>query len=518
MDYLNSSGRSHSVGRRTFLAGSAALGLAAGTSRFAVAADPKPGGHLRLGIGAGETVDNLDPAIVNNQMIQIASFSIRNCLVEINREGEPIPELAESWEAADGAKQWSFKVRKGVSFHDGKPFTPADALYSVQYHRGESSKSVAKPLLEIIDTIKVDGDSLVFTLKEGSADFPYILADYHLHMVPDGRTDFDTGNGTGAYILEKFMPGEKIELRKNPNYWKAGRGHFDTVEILSIRDSTARENALISGAVDLIDNIAPQTAKLLGSRSGITLQSINGMQHYSLPMLVDAAPFNNVDVRTAIKLAVNREEFLDKILNGYGRVGNDQPISPANRYFNPDLPQRSYDPDQAKFLLKKAGHDNLKVQLHASDAAYAGAIDSALLFQQSAAKAGIEIDVRREPADGYWSNIWLKQPWCTTVWYGRPTEDWMFTLAYSKGAEWNDTRWTNDRFEKLLSQARAELDDAKRRQMYYEMQALVRDDGGAVIPVFADYLQAHNGTVTTDKIASNYPLDGFRLTERWWRV
>lgn len=507
-----------SVDRRSFLAGGAALGLVAGSAKLAFGNVPKAGGHLRLGIGAGETADNLDPAIVNNQMIQVVSFSLRNCLVEIGYDGEPLPELAESWDAGNSAKTWSFKLREGIEFHDGKPFTAADALYSIEYHRNEHSKSVAKTLLDVVDSVKIDGSGLLFELKEGSADFPYVLADYHLHMVPEGQTNFDNGMGTGAYILESFLPGEKVEMRKNPNYWKAGRGHFDTVEVRSIKDFVARQSALISGQVDLIDNIAPQSARLMQDSGNIVLQSINGAQHFALPMLVDTPPFDNVDVRTAVKLAVDRQDFLDRILGGYGRIGNDQPVSPANRFYNPDLPQREYDPDQAKFLLKKAGMENLKVKLHASDVAYAGAIDSAVLYQQYAAKAGIDIEVVREPGDGYWSNVWLKKPWCTTVWYGRPTEDWLFTLGYAKGAEWNDTHWVNDRFEVLLKEARAELDENRRREMYYEMQALVRDDGGAVIPVFADYLQAHNGTVAADRIASNYPLDGFRITERWWRA
>src|SRR3546814_151873 len=155
-------------------------------------------------------------------------------------------------------------------------------------------------------------------------------------------------SGTGAYILESFLPGEKVEMRKNPNYWKAGRGHFDTAEVRSIKDFVARQSALISGEVDLIDNIAPQSARLMQDSGNIVLQSINGTQHFALPMLVDTPPFDNVDVRTAVKLAVDRQDFLDRILGGYERIGNDQPVSPANRFYNPDLPQREYDPDQAQ--------------------------------------------------------------------------------------------------------------------------------------------------------------------------
>ncbi|MGE4250036.1 MAG: ABC transporter substrate-binding protein [Parvibaculaceae bacterium] len=502
--------------RRSFLGAAFALGVAAGLTP--ARAQPKSGGLLRMGLGSGETQDDLDPATVNNPMTQVMSFSLRNCLVEIDRDNNAVPELAESWSVDKGAKRWVLKVRDGVQFHDGKPFTAADAVYSIDYHRGQNSKSAAKPLLASIESVRADGRDLIIDLTEGSADFPFVLADYHLHMIPEGTKDFRNGMGTGPFLLESFDPGVRARLKKNPNYWKAGKGHFDEVEILSLKDVAARQNALITREVDLIDNLAPNITKLLEKQPGITVNVINGMQHYSFPMHCDTPPFDNVDVRIALKLAIDREDMVRKILSGYGKIGNDQPISSVNRYFDKSIPQYVYDPDKAIFHLKKAGAEGLKVQLHASDAAYAGAVDSAQLYREHAAKAGIDLEVVSEPADGYWSNVWLKKPWMITIWYGRPTEDWMFTMAYAAQAEWNDSRWNNPRFEQLLKDARAELDDNKRRTMYGDMQRLLHDQGGAVIPAFAAYLQAHNGTIASDGIATNYPLDGFRLTERWWRA
>jgi peptide/nickel transport system substrate-binding protein len=234
-------------------------------------------------------------------------------------------------------------------------------------------------------------------------------------------------------------------------------------------------------------------------------------------MLCDVDPFTNADVRLAIKYAIDREELVQKILLGHGKVANDHPIAPANRYFAADLEQRAFDPDKAKHHLKKSGLGSLKVQLSASDAAFAGAVDAAQLVQASAAKAGIEIEIVREPNDGYWDNVWLKKPWSFSYWSGRPTEDWMFTQAYAAGADWNETHWNNPRFNELLVAARSELDDNKRRTMYREMQELCRDDGGAVIPMYANFVWAN-----TDKIgrgatmAANWELDGNRCIERWW--
>ena len=235
-------------------------------------------------------------------------------------------------------------------------------------------------------------------------------------------------------------------------------------------------------------------------------------------MRVDMAPFkDNNDLRLALKHAFNREEALKTILRGYGALGNDHPISPANRYYDPDVPQRPYDPDKAKFHLKKAGMEGFKHELSGSEGLYAGCMDMILLYKEHAAKAGIEIVPNRMPSDGYWSDVWLKHPWSASYWSGRPTEDWMFTQAYGAESNWNETHWKHEGFNKLLREARAELDQAKRREMYGEMQRLCRDEGGAVIPLFASHISATSSKIALpEQIAGNWEMDGYKYLERWW--
>jgi peptide/nickel transport system substrate-binding protein len=227
-------------------------------------------------------------------------------------------------------------------------------------------------------------------------------------------------------------------------------------------------------------------------------------------------PFDDNNVRLALKYGINREEMVEKILFGYGEVGNDHPIGSGQRYYNKDLAQREYDPDKAKFHLKKAGLDSLAVDLSAADAAFGGAVDAAVLYQNSAKKAGINLTVKREPNDGYWADVWMKKPFCAVYWSGRPVEDQMFSTAYASGAAWNDTFWENARFNELLVAARAELDDEKRRAMYYEMQEILHNDGGTVIPMFASYVFATNDKLDFGgEFASNWSSDGERWMERW---
>ena len=512
------------ITRREFLVRASALGLAVAVSPAllparAKAATPKKGGRLRLGLSGGSTTDSLDPATIPDAVPQSVNWSLRNNLVEISADGKPVPELAKSWESTPDASQWTFKLRKGVEFHNGKTLDAQDVVESINHHRGKDSKSAAKGIVDPIKEIKADGkDTVTFVLDGGNADFPFIMSDYHLTIQPAGTkgAEFEKGIGTGGYMLVSHEPGVRALTKRNPNYWKEGRAHFDEVETISIADYSARTNALKTGQVDLINRCDVKTVHLLKEAPGVQIVQVTGTRHYTLPMRTDMAPFDNNDVRLALKYALDREQMLKLILRGYGSLGNAHPIAPSNRYHAADLPQRKYDPDKAKFHLKKAGLSGHTFKLHAADAAFGGAVDAAVLLKEHAAKAGINIEVVREPNDGYWSNVWLKKAWCTCYWSGRATEDWMFSTAYAADAKWNDTFWKHDRFNQLVTAARAELDDAKRREMYGECQQIVRDEGGVIVPMFADYVEASSDKLRHGKVAGNWELDGQKLPERWW--
>jgi peptide/nickel transport system substrate-binding protein len=508
------------IDRRSFMAGAAGAGLILGLGPRAFAATPNKGGRLRLGLSGGSTSDSLDPATYASGGVLIGVWGFANNLAEVDETGNIVPELAESWEASSDAKTWTFKLRKGITFHNGKTLTAEDVIASYNYHRGEASTSGAKGIVDTIIDITAQGsDAVVFTLKDGNADFPFVTADYHLviYQAKDGGIDWQSGNGTGGYKLDSYEPGVRMILKRQPNYWKADRAHFDEIEIVYISDGAARQNALITGEVDVIDRVDLKTVHLLSRRDDIVIEEATGTQHYTMPMFADVAPFNDVNVRLALKYAINREELVEKILRGHGRVGNDSPITPANRFFDASLEQRVYDPDKAKFHLKQAGLGSLKVDLSAADAAFVGAVDTAVLFKESAAKAGIEVNVIREPDDGYWSNVWTKKPFVMCFWNGRPTEDWMFSLVYTSDASWNDTHWKNETFDKLVTEARAELDDNKRREMYSKLQEIVRDDGSTIIPMYANSVDARSKKIAHGgKPASNAYLDGWKVAERWW--
>lgn len=508
------------ISRRDFMRSALAAGLTVTAAQalwqHRAQAQAKDGGMLRIGLAGGATTDSLDPSTYTDTFMIMVGYTVRGNLTEVAPDGSASPEVAESFEGTDGAKRWVFRLRKGVTFGNGKALTVDDVVSSIDYHRGDASKSGAKALLTAVSDVKADGaDAVVFTLSDGNADFPFVLADYHLNIMPfkDGTPDLEAG--AGPYRLKDFQAGVRAVLERNPNSYK--KGHVDAVEMIAISDATARQNALATGEVDLINRTDLKTAHLLVRNSALKVEDVPGRMHYNLPAQTTVEPFSNVDVRLALKYGIDRNAIVKKILYGYGQAGNDQPITPSYRYYAKDLPPRPYDPDKAKFHLKKAGMDSLKVDLSAADAAFPGAVDAAVLYAEEAAKAGIAINVVRESNDGYWDKVWLKKPFCMAYWGGRPTEDVMLTIAYSKGAVWNEAQWSNDRFNELLVLARAELDEEKRRGMYVEMQHILSDDGGSVIPVFANHVHASSTKVAhPEQVSGVWELDGGRCIERWW--
>jgi peptide/nickel transport system substrate-binding protein len=507
--------------RREFmqLAMAAGFSAAAAGTMFTTAArsQAKSGGHFRAGIGHGATTDTFDPATWAHGMNFAWGKGLTGApLVRIDQKANVVGYLAESMEPADGAKKWIFKIRSGVQFHNGKSVTAEDVVATVNYHTGPDSKSPGKALLGAVTSVKADGPTtVVFELSGPNADFPYLLSAYQFPILASEGGKVDTsGNGAGPYILEKFEPGVRAIFKKNPNAFAPG--NFDSVEQLSIIDPAARTNAYLAGEVDYIDKADLKTVDLLKTAPDTELYNVSGYQHYTAPMFVDVAPFDKLEVRQALKFAINRQELVDKVLFGYGKAGNDNPLASSMKFATSPEPAYTYDPERAKSLLKKAGMENLKVDLSASDAAFAGSVDAAVLMSEQAKAAGIEINVIREPNDSYWDNVWLKKPWCHCYWGGRPVADMFLTISLAADAAWNDTHWKNPRFNELLLAARGETDDAKRAAQYAEAQQLVHDDGGQMVLMFSNYVGALSTKVAHGELNADLDHDGGYMYDRWW--
>ncbi|MEQ9487991.1 MAG: ABC transporter substrate-binding protein [Alphaproteobacteria bacterium] len=513
---------SRKLSRRAFIEKAAAAGVSLTVAQSiwnkAQAAAPKSGGTARFGLHDSNTSDTLDPALSNSEFTVELGYAMRSCLTEVLPDGSVIGELASGWEASPDAKVWTFELQKGAEFHNGKAVTAQDVVDSINYHRGEESKSGGKALVSSVESVKADGNAVVITSNVGNADLPYALSAFQFQVCPsDGNGNLDlSGVGTGPYVLQEFEPGVRAELTKNPNYFKEGRAHFDAVQFIALNDANARNNALVTGEVDVISDVDLSTVNFLKKIDSVVIDEVASGAHATMPMHANTAPFDNNDVRMAMKFAIDREKALKLALKGHGTIGNDQPIGPSMPYYA-ELEQRQYDPDKAKYHLKKAGLLSLPVSLSAADAAFGGAVDLAVIYKESAAAAGIDVNLVREPNDGYWSNVWMKKPFSVSTWSARPTPDVMFTIAYKGGGDWNESFWSNEKFDAILAEAKGELDQKKRAEMYAEMQMIVRDEGSAIIPFFRNRVSARSNKVAhSGSLSGSSPLDGSRAAERWW--
>lgn len=513
------------MSRRQFLTYSMAAGMtvsaASGLWTSDVSAQtPEKGGKFRIGVHDANTSDTHDPGTyLSVGQIQL-SHTHRSYLTEVTPENGLGPDMATEWSATPDAATWTFKLAENATFHDGRKFTAKDAIASLNHHRGENSTSAVKALLDTIVDIKADGEhTIVVELSQGFADLPWVMTDYHLVMLPakdDGTIEWESGIGAGPYKIVNHEPGIGTDLVKHDGWHREG-AYFDEVQFIALNDPNARQTALITGEVDSITSVDLKTMALLQRNQNLVVDNVPSGSGITLPMFTDQAPFDNVDVRLALKYAIDRDELVDKIMFGTATAGDDYHVSPGMPYAPTDIERRPYDPDKAAFHLKKAGLSSLDVELSAADSVLPGAVDLTVLYSEQAKKAGINIKPVREANDGYWSDVWLKKPFVFVKWGARPTPDQMFSIAYKDDAPWNESRWQNERFNELLLKAKAELDDTLRAEMYREMCMLARDDGGTIIPFFANFVYARNKNVAHGgALASAWENDGGRSAHRWW--
>ncbi|MGV1793654.1 ABC transporter substrate-binding protein [Rhizobium sp. A37_96] len=522
LDYLTVLATMGQISRRAFLGRAAALGASAivanslATQAFAQA--PVKGGILKAGMQGGNSTDSLDPALSQNPVSYSLGKLWGEYLARLTPGGDLEYLIAEEIGFGQDAKTWTIKVRDGVEFHNGKTVTADDVAATIMRHADAKSKSGALGILKNIVDVFAMGKEVVVTLDQPDADFPYLMTDYHLIIQPNGGRDKpDAGISAGPYKLSVNEPGVRHGGERFANFWRGDKAaHADQVEIIVINDATARVAALQGGQVQLINRVEPKVVGLLKRLPGLSVENILGRGFYTFNMFCDTSPFDNFDLRMALKLALDREQMLDKILFGYGALGNDYPINAAYPLFPEGIEQRKFDPEKAADHYKKSGHSG-SILLRTSDVAFPGAVDAAQLYQQSCAKAGITIEIKREPGDGYWSDVWNKQPFSQSYWGGRATQDQMYSTGYFSSADWNDTRFKNPEFDKMLLTARAELDQTKRKAIYTDMANLLRNQGGLIVPFFNHNIDVINASKVGGyvKNPNGELMDGYALSECW---
>ncbi|GAB3710611.1 ABC transporter substrate-binding protein [Nocardiopsis nanhaiensis] len=465
------------------------------------------GGVLRMARPPASQAETLDP--VSSLSAYEYLGALYNRLVRMDEDGQAVPDLATEWESTEDGTTWTFRLRDGVTFHDGTPFTSADAAYTlrriVDPELASPQGTVLEPLLDPGRIGTPEPGVLVVELKEPHFEFPALLTNYHCYVVPDGSGDTigETGIGTGPFRLDAFSPGGRGRVVANGDHWE-GPPVLDAVDMVSMTDIQARTNALLAGQVDLISqtNLDFATARVVKASERATIARSVNAQWYVLPMLTTAEPFTDPRVRRAMKHAYDPRHIIDVALQGTGVVGNDNPVPPETPYWTDHALE--HDPDRARALLAEAGRENLRLDLYTSsyDPVFT---PMALAYRDSVAEAGIDITVRNASADSYYTQIWMQRPLMATYWYtGRPA-DQLLNQVFRGGSSYNETAWSDEDFDALLDDARRAADEDRRRTLYEDAQRLVVDEGGAITPMFADRLVGHSRDVL------NYRETGFEF-------
>jgi peptide/nickel transport system substrate-binding protein len=475
------------------VAGGVALSLPA-RALSSVAASPKRGGNLRVGVVGGGASETLDFNKSLSEIDVTRTRALFEGLSDYTPNGKPYPVLVEEFSPNKNASVWKLKLRQGVLFHNGKEMTADDVVYTLQYMINPKNKTQGAAALSgflVASGIhKTDKYGLTLVLQKPNAFLETNFADRAIKVMPDGTTAHQLATnpvGTGPFKMGTFKAGERSNFPANKNYRIHGGPYVDNLEVISINDATARLNALKAGQIDALSQLDPKLISQVTTDKKLTLLDKPAGTFTAQYMQITTPPFNDVRVRQAMRLLVDRPQIIQNALGGHGKVGND-----LSSWFDPaydsSLPQRHYDPERAKSLLHAAGQDNLSVDLYTSSVAPA-MLESSTLMAQQAQAAGVTINLKNTPADKYWSGPYLKQAFACTNWGGRPLAAFA-VLAYTSDAPYNETVWKKPAWDKLLKQAFSTADEAKRTELLHAAQKPLYDSGGYIIWGFVNTTDA----------------------------
>jgi peptide/nickel transport system substrate-binding protein len=520
------------LGRRQFLRGAAATGALVGAGGLlaacsgsstsgstAAAITPRRGGDLKVGLTGGGPSDTVDPhrglTYTDSSRLQ----SLYSPLVQLDANAELEYMLAESITPANSNDftKWEINLKPGVTFHDGKPLTSQDVIFTLNriVSNGYSGTLPLGPI-DLKNTKATGTHTVLVTMTKPYSSFVNQLAAswVYLYIAPVG---FDPAKpvGTGPFMFKSFSPGQRSVFTRNPHYWRSGLPYADTLEIIDFTDTVSLADALQTGVIDAAGTLdGPQMASLTNA-SGVKAVPSKGGGIVPFTMRVDLPPFNDVRVRQALRLLVDRAQLIDSALDGYGTLAYDV-FSPFDPDFDAEL-VRHTDVAQAKSLLKQAGQENLSVTLTTSQIA-TGTVAMATVLAEQAAVAGVHITVNNVPSETFFGKQYLSWPFAQDYYNYFPYIPQVAESMLS-GSPFNETHTDNASYTKLYNEANATASGSPlEKELLYEMQNFDFNMGGYIIPAYVDALDAYSAKIAGFKPARiGQPLSNFDM-EHWYFV
>lgn len=496
------------------LAGSGLLAL--GGCGGGEAARPQRGGMIRVATHSSSTSDTLDPAKGGTALDYIRHYMLYNGLTCIEDGSlKPTLSLAKSIESSD-LSNWQVELQKGIRFHDGSELTSADVVHSLLRHKDPAVASKSATLAAQFAEVVADGRyGVSIRLTTPNADLPTLMAISQMLIVKAGQAKPD-GTGTGPFRLADFRPGVRTELSRNTEYWIPDRPRLERIELIAIPDEVSRVNALLSGDVQMINAMNPRSVPRVRASAGHAAMVTPSALFTDLVMRQDSLPTGNPDFVQAVKLMIDRPLVNRAIFRDFGSIANDQPIAPFQPYYNPNVPQTALDLDKARWHLQRSGLVGVRLPVFCSTAAE-GSPDMASILQEYGSRIGLNFAVNRVPSDGYYSTHWMRHPLSFGNTNPRPTADLIFSLFFQSDADMNESGWNNERFDRLLIEARGLRDEGLRGEIYGEMQQIVHDQCGIAIPVFISLIDGYDKRIKGLKPIPLGGLMSYRFGEYvWW--
>jgi peptide/nickel transport system substrate-binding protein len=490
--------------RKAFITLASAAAFIALSSATPVSAQ----GTLRVALPSN--VNTLDPAKTKIGEEYIINFLVYSGLTELDPSGKAKPDLAESWMASEDQKTWTFKLRHGVKFHDGREFDSGDAKATIARVMDKTTGSTARVNFDIVDSIETpDKYTIVFKLKIPYSGFADILGDRQTRIVPKDKLDSiaTKPDGTGPFELTEFKPGDRIVLKKNPDYYVHGTPKLDSIVFRIMPETAARVAALDAGAIDLVWDLPPEIIDQLKNNSKIKIDSVPTSSWDGLIMNASQKPFDDVRVRKAISLVIDKKALVELSLFGHGSPTHTM-IPPSSAYYNGQIPIKT-DVAQAKKLLAEAGFPNgFETTLYVpSGRATRERIGVGAAEMLKA--INVRVDLQRVPWDKFVKDIEGKAGFYTDGFYSRPTLDTSIYPWYHSTGSWNTTLWNykNPEMDKVLDAARAAKTDADRAKYYKEFQQIAVDQPAGVIPYVLNHTNAYRTNVKNFKSSPMMWLD-----------
>lgn len=445
---------------------------------------------------------SLDPANMEHGEEYIFVEAVYNRLTRLNPDFSVDPELAKDWDVNEEATEFIFYLRDDVYYHDDTKMTADDVKAVFDRHLDPEVGSFLRDILEPVEKVNVIDDYTVkFELSSGFADLPVILADPKAAIYPEHNVDNLTTDpiGSGPFEFEEFIEGERLEFTRNEDYWQEGLPYLERIVQRIQPDPVTAMNSLITGDIDVIWNTRIEYAEVFEGHPEISWKETPSPGFNNIYMMVTEDPFDNNLVRKALKYTIDREEFVDAALGGHGVVGNDHPVPPFHEYYNDDIPIREQDYDKARELLAEAGYeDGLELTLYTSESRW-GQLESAIVLEEMAGPAGIDIEIVNLDGATFWSDYWQVEPFLVSNWFGRATiHQTLYPYFHSEGG-WNYANYENEKVDDLLEKGMAEADENKRKEIYHEIQEILYEEGPWLLPYFKTY------PVATRKTVQDYP-------------